>query len=72
MKIDIIKTKKTKSIVQILNETAFHSVNTHGKGMNPTILPPVMCKWKGRVGSFNLGMATGLGERKTVFKIRSG
>ena len=32
--------------------------------MDPTILPPAICKIVEQAGLFNLGMKTGLGERK--------
>ena len=31
-----------------------HSVNTLGKGMNPTTLPPAMGKQQGRLGSLTM------------------
>ena len=39
--------------VQILDETDYisHNTNTLGKGLNPIILPPVMGKQSGRLGS---------------------
>ena len=57
----------TANRVQILDEAVYipHSVNTFWKGMNPTILPPaILSPEVGQTGIFNLGMATGLGERK--------
>ena len=52
--------------VQILDTAVCisHSVNTLGKSMNPTILPPAIGKIVGQTGFFNLGMATSLGEKK--------
>ena len=52
--------------VQILDKAVCisHRANTLEKGMSPTILPLVMGKTAGQIGLFNLGMATGLGERK--------
>ena len=50
--------------VQILDETdcISHSTNTLGKGMNPIILPPAMCKIVEQTRFFSLGEATSLGE----------
>ena len=56
----------TVTQVQTLNE-AFcisYSVNTFGKVINPTILPPAMHKIVGQTELFKLGMATGLGVGK--------
>ena len=58
----------TTTRVQILDETdcISHSTNTLGKGMNPVILPPAMCKIVGQTRFFSLGEATSLGEGKTL------
>ena len=52
--------------VQILEKAACISnrTNSHGKGMNPNILPPAMGKIVEQTGFFNLGLATNLGEGK--------
>ena len=55
----------TVTRVQIQDEAVCisHSANALGKSMNPTILPLAM----GEIGQtklFNLGMATGIRERK--------
>ena len=42
----------------------FHSTNTLGKGMDPTILPAAMGKIVGQNEFFSLGMETSQGEGK--------
>ena len=58
----------TATQVQILNEAVciLQSTNTLGKGMNLIILSPVMGKIVVPTGPFSLGMATYLGEGKTL------
>ena len=50
--------------VQILDKAVCisHSVNTLGKGMNTTIIPPARGKIVGKTGLSNLGIATNLRE----------
>ena len=47
---------ETVTQVQILDEAVciLHSANTIGKGMNPTILPPVMGKIVGHILLFSI------------------
>ena len=51
--------------VQILDKAIciWHSTNTLGKGINPTILYPAVSKI-GQTGIFSLGMTTSLGKGK--------
>ena len=57
--------------VQILDETVYisHRAYTLEKGMNPSILLPVMGKIVGKTQLFDLGMATDLGEERIYIKI---
>ena len=52
--------------VRILDEAAIisHKTNTLWKGMNRTLLLPVIGKIEGQTRLFNLRRATGRGERK--------
>ena len=56
----------TATRVQILDESVCisHNANTHGKGMTPTILPPLMGKIVGQTVLFNLAMTTHPGKGK--------
>ena len=59
----------TVTRVQILDETTCnsYSVNTLGKSMNPiSLLPLTGNKIVGQTCLFNLGMVTGLREKKTT------